>query len=130
MCPVEVRQQITPEVHGKDFFLVVGSNRRPWLWCDKHYESLIKEQPSTLTSRSEIQDFYRLSLGTAQKVELDGQNRILIPVRSMDWTGLQQKKDFYLVGVKSHLEVWDDADWENERKALRERAPELTDRFQ
>jgi len=48
----------------------------------------------------------------------------------MDWTGLQQKKDFYLVGVQAHLEVWDAPDWENERRALRERAPELTDRFQ
>ena len=130
LVPAEVRRQINPELHGKDFFLVVGSNRRPWLWCDKFYTYLIKQQPSQLARKSDILDYYRLSLGTAQLVELDNQNRILIPVRSMDWTGLQDVKQFYLVGVQDHLELWQKSDWENERRALHERAPDLTDRFQ
>jgi MraZ protein len=128
--PAELTRRITPEVHGKDFFLVVGSNRRPWLWCDKFYEHLVKQQPSQLARKSDLLDFYRLSLGTAQLVELDNQNRILIPVRSMAWTGVQQAKEFYLIGVQDHLELWEKPDWENERRALHERASDLTDRVQ
>jgi len=128
LVPAEIRKRITPELHGKDFFLVVGQNRKPWLWCDKFYEQLVKREVSNLAPGADTMDYYRLSFGTAQLVELDNQNRILIPVRSMAWTGLQQAKEFYLVGVFDHLELWPRTDWETERKALHDRAPDLTAR--
>jgi MraZ protein len=128
LVPAEILRRIKPEVHGKDFFLIVGQNRRPWLYPDKFYEELVTNQKSEVAPGAEASDFDRMSLGLAQLVELDNQNRILIPVRSMVWAGLQQTKEFYLVGVRDHLELWERGDWENERKALMERGPEIVAR--
>ena len=109
LIPAEIRRRIKPESHGKDFFLIVGYNRRPWLFPDKFYEELVSHQKSDLASGPDLSDFDRMNLSLAQWVELDGQGRLLIPVRSMDWTGLQQTKEFYLIGVRDHLELCDKA---------------------
>src|SRR6185437_7133630 len=112
----------------KDFFLVVGHNRRPWLYPEKFYEELVNKTQSDLTPGPEMSDFDRMNLALAQLVELDSQGRILIPVRSMAWTGLQQTREFFLIGVRDHLELWDKTDWENERTALLERGPDIVAR--
>lgn len=70
-------------------------------------------------------DYDRMTLALAQLVELDGNGRILIPVRSMAWMGLKQTKEFYLLGVRSHLELWDKPDWEKERETMPERSPDI-----
>jgi len=125
LIPAEIRRQIDAEQHGKDFFLVIGQNKRPWLYSDLYYRSLTQSfKPGLFPSAAEM-EFFRYSLSCSQQVELDGQGRILIPVRSIAWMGLEQTKKFYLIGVFDHLEVWEVGDWENERKALRERGPEI-----
>lgn len=126
--PAVVRRRIKPESHGKDFYLVVGHNRRPWLFPDKFYEELVTQQKSDLASGPAVSDFDRMNLALAEFVELDGQGRIQIPMRSTEWTGLQQTKEFFLLGVRDHLELWDKTDWENERKALLDRGPDVVAR--
>ncbi len=125
LVPSDVRRRIKPEIHGKDFFLILGNNRRPWLYPDKFYEGLVTQQQTELAAGPEQTEYDRMSLALAQLVELDSNGRILIPVRSMTWMGLQQTKEFYLLGVRSHLELWDKADWEKERETMPARSPDI-----
>lgn len=128
LIPADVRRRINPETHGKDYFLTVGVNGVPWLYPDKYYEYLATQVKPDIVPGMEATEFDRMNFGLAQLVELDAQGRILIPVRSLTWTGLEQKKKFYLVGVRDHLELWDVAEWENERKALLARNAEIVAR--
>ena len=123
LIPSDIRKRIKPEIHGEDFFLLLGHNQRPWLYPDKFYESLVTEQKTELSPGPEQVNYDRMSLALAQLVELDTNSRVLIPVRSIASLGLQHTKEFYLLGVRTHLELWDKADWEKERETMPARSP-------
>lgn len=125
LIPSDIRKRIKPETHGKDFFLLLGHNKRPWLYPDKFYENLVTEQKTELTPGPEQVNYDRMTLALAQLVELDNNGRVLIPVRSMALMGLQQTKEFYLLGVRTHLELWDKADWEKDRETMPARSPDI-----
>lgn len=128
LIPAEIRKRIKPEVHGKDFFLIIGQNKRPWLYPDKYYEYLAGRMTPDIAPGAESTDFDRYSFSLAEPVELDGQGRILIPAKTLAWAGLENRKKFFLIGVRDHLELWDVADWESERRALLARGPEIVSR--
>ncbi|MBN1475325.1 division/cell wall cluster transcriptional repressor MraZ [Candidatus Sumerlaeota bacterium] len=48
-------------------------------------------------------------LGTAQQLDLDKQNRILLPQALRDWAGI--KRDVVLVGDIARFAIWDAARW-------------------
>jgi MraZ protein len=125
LVPAGIRRRIKSESHGHDFYLILGPNRRPWLYPDKFFEELHTQQQSDLTPGAEQTDYDRMTFAMAQLVELDSQGRVLIPVRSMAWMGLQGTKDFYLLGVRDHLELWDKADWEKDRETMVVRSPDI-----
>jgi len=125
LVPSEIRRRIKPEIHGKDFFIILGQNRRPWLYPERFYEELVNEKKPELMPGPAQTDYDRMTLALAQLVELDTNGRILIPVRSMAWMGLKETKEFYLLGVRSHLELWDKPDWEKERHGMPERSPDI-----
>jgi len=45
----------------------------------------------------------------ARRVEIDKQGRVRLPENLLTWVGLSG--DVALIGVKDHLEVWDDEAW-------------------
>ena len=124
--PVDVRRRIKPEIHGKDFFLTLGQNRRPWLYPDKLFEELVAGVKTELAPSREAAEFDRL-LGLAQFVEVDSQNRITIPTRFLGWLGMQETKEYFLVGARCRLELWK-ADWNHERESLAEHSQEIVER--
>ena len=118
LIPSEVRRRIDPEVQGSAFFMVVGTNLRPWLYTEKYYEFLAGQALPDIQPGAETSERDRINFAMAQLVELDKQGRILIPARSFDWTGMDKTKPITLLGVRDHLELWDRADWDAERQAL------------
>jgi len=69
-----------------------------------------------------------MNFGLAHPVELDAQGRILVPTHSLEWMGLGDVKEIYLVCVRDHIEMWPKADWENQRNALTARTSEVWSR--
>jgi MraZ protein len=55
-------------------------------------------------------NYLRLFYSSAERVDLDGQNRIRIPDRLADYAGL--KREAYLLGVQDHAELWDRESWD------------------
>ena len=54
--------------------------------------------------------FMRLFMQTTQEVSMDGNGRILLPKRHLDLIGAD--KDFVILGMQNHIEIWDEATYE------------------
>lgn len=81
------------------------------LFTWQEIERKIEALPSFNSAARRIQ---RLLIGHATEVELDGQNRILIPSLLRDYAGLQ--KSITLVGQGKKCEIWDEKQWNDARE--------------
>ena len=124
LVPAAIRRRIKPESHGANFLMILGHNRKPWLYPDKFFEELVTEQKPVLTSGPAQANHDRM-LATAELIEIDSQGRVLIPTRNMEWLGLKGVKDFYLLGCRHHLELWDKTEWEKERESMPARSMDI-----
>jgi len=122
LTPAEVRRSI-PSEHGESFYLIMGINRVPWLYCERYYEELVMQVPTEMIPGEDMLAFDQMVFGMASKLAWDKQGRIVIPDRMVKRAGLG--KDVTLVGVKDHLELWPRAAWEARREELEKRALEV-----
>ncbi len=78
------------------------------------------EQASEFTSDSTMsqrgRDLRRAFFASARHVELDNQNRILIPPPLRQWAGLERQ--VLVIGSWECLEIWEPARWEAETERL------------
>ena len=105
-----------PERDGHAFYLVIGPDRRPWMYPERTYEEIVSTVPTELSPGRDRLAFDRRMFGTASHLEPDKQGRVLIPEAVRRRTGLD--KEVTLVGVRDHLELWNRPDWETERERL------------
>ena len=106
--PKEFRRQMTPE-DGSDFVLTTWSKDRLRLFVRREYDKF-KAEVDRWPNREAAQRF-RLRL-RATVVELDGQNRILLPKEKLLYAGLTNNVTFVdSVGGKS-LELWNTEKYE------------------
>jgi MraZ protein len=116
LIPAEIRKRMHPERDGQAFYLVIGPDRRPWMYPEKSYQALVATVPAELSPGRDRLAFDRRMFGTAAYLEPDKQGRVLIPDATRRRTGLD--KEVTLVGVRDHLEIWNRPDWEAERERL------------
>ncbi len=116
LIPAEIRKRMDPERDGVAFFLVIGTDRRPWIYTERFYESLVSEVPATMSPGLDRLAYDRRVFGTAAYMEPDKQGRVLIPESMRRRTALD--KEVTLVGVRDHLEIWNRPEWEAERERL------------
>jgi MraZ protein len=128
VIPAPLRHCIDPERDGKNFYLLVGQNRRPWLYPELVYAKLRSQEKQDAIPGIEQSDYDLMALAMADKVDADAQGRILIPAHTFEWTGIQKEQPLTLLGVRDHLELWDRNDWEAKRKELLERSVEVAQR--
>lgn len=116
LIPAEIRKKMDPERDGQAFFLVIGPDKRPWIYPERFYESLVSAEPAELTPGRDRLAYDRRVFGTAAFLEPDKQGRVLIPDAVRKRTALD--KEVTLVGVRDHLEIWNRPEWEAERERL------------
>lgn len=61
------------------------------------------------TARSSVANYLRLYYSQAERVEIDSQGRIRLPERLVEFA--QLKQDVVLLGVNDHVEIWNQAIW-------------------
>ena len=123
LIPSEVRRSINQADHGDGFFLVMGVNRRPWLYPERYYENLVTAAPADIVPEHDSLAFDQLHFALASRVEPDGQGRLLLPQKILRRAGIQ--KEVTLIGVRDHLEIWNRADWEARIEELEQKAAEI-----
>ena len=128
VIPAPLRHCMNAERDGNDFFLLVGQNRRPWLYPDLVYKNLRSQEKLESIPGMEQSDYDLMALAMAAKVEVDGQGRILIPNHTFEWTGIAKEQPLTLLGVRDHLEIWGRDDWDRKRKTLLEQSAEVAQR--
>ena len=106
----KLRNQIDAVEHGSDFYLVLGSNGILSLYPEKPFEKLIRAGAPKDAAPDEVVAFERLGFALSSKVELDNQGRLLLNERLRKRAGL--KENSTLVGVRDHIELWNDESWE------------------
>jgi MraZ protein len=116
LIPSEIRKQLDPERDGDAFFLVPGTDRRPWLYPERWYQELVGQQRSELTPDEDTLAYDRMTLGMASRIEWDKQGRVLLPEKFIKRAGLG--KEVTLVGARDHLELWPREAWEKEWQML------------
>ena len=123
LVPSEVRKSINQSEHGEGFFLVMGINRRPWLYSERYYENLVTAAPADITPEQDLLAFDQLHFALASRIEPDGQGRLLLPQKILKRAAIQ--KEVTLIGVRDHLEVWNRADWDARIEELERQASEI-----
>ena len=106
----KLRSQIDVDVHGSNFYLVLGANGVLCLYPEKYFEQIVLAVAPGTTAPDEAVAFERISFALASKIELDGQGRILLSEKLRKRAGL--KDDITLAGVRDHIELWNSDDWE------------------
>jgi len=107
----KLRQQIDSEVHGSNFYLVLGANGILCLYPEKYFEQLALASSADNTAPDESVAFERISFALASKVELDAQGRLLLNEKLRKRAGLKER--ITLVGIRDHIELWNCDDWED-----------------
>jgi len=106
----KLRSQIDADEHGSNFYLVLGANGILCLYPEKYFEQIALSVAPQTAAPDEAVAFERMSFALASKVELDAQGRLLLNERLRKRAGL--KDQITLVGVRDHIELWNNQDWE------------------
>jgi MraZ protein len=123
LIPAEVRKAIDPERDGKAFFLVIGKNRRIWLYPEKNYQNIVMQSAPSILPDDDALAFDQMHFAMAQRVEWDKPGRLVVPEKLMRRTNTGTAVT--LIGVRDHLEIWNRTDWEERFEALQAKHGEI-----
>jgi len=124
LVPAEIRKSLSPERDGEAVFLVIGRNRKPWLYPERYYEHLVSLGQQELMPDEDVLAFDQFHFAMASRVEWDKQGRILLADKTLKRAGVG--KDVTLIGARDHLELWNRAEWENRFEELMSKSAEVT----
>ncbi len=102
--PAKMRAALNPE--ARDTFVATrGFERCIFLYPLDRWEKMEEEFLSLNTFQRESRDFVRVILSWAEDVALDGQGRIKLPRRLMEFARITDKAT--ILGALDHIEIWD-----------------------
>ena len=124
LVPSEVRKALDAERDGGAFFLVVGTNRKSWLYAERVYEAMVARLATEISPGDEMLDFDQLNFAMAHRIEWDKQGRVLLPEKNLKRTGLG--KEVTMIGSRDHLELWNRSEWAAHSETLFARRSEIS----
>lgn len=101
--PAKLRKYVNPLAQDR-FTILKGLERCLYLYPMDEWEKVEKKMSKinsfTKQGRTVIRNFLR----TADDIELDNQNRIALPAKLMEWSGITTKVIF--IGSGERIELW------------------------
>lgn len=104
-----LREQIDPEQDGQDLILILGPNRRLWMYPGQYYRKLLatlRRSPMPTRNSDKLTVFF----GTARILKPDAQGRIVLPEESIKRSGVGEAVT--LIGNDDHIEIWPSDQWD------------------
>lgn len=108
--PARFRQLLSPDSIGEEFYLIIGANKKLWLYPNKYYEELVNRHPAELIPDEKVLQFEQMTFGLARLLEIDSTGRIVVPEKMLRRSSLG--KQVAIIGVRDHLELWNRDEWE------------------
>lgn len=121
--PAQVRKSLDPERDGEAFYILIGINRKPWLYPERVYEEAVSQTASQLAPQEDLLLLDQLNFGMTDKVTWDKQGRMQLQQVVLRRANIG--KEVTLVGVRNHLELWNRADWASHSEELLARRAEI-----
>lgn len=107
--PKRLREQFgEPELIS--LYVAPGTEHSLTLYSPTGFDKLAERLAAKTPNRADVRNYMRLFYARAEQVPLDGQGRIRIPERLVEFAGL--KRDVVLLGVQDHVEIWDRPLWD------------------
>jgi MraZ protein len=91
-------------------FAAPGTDGSLALYTEESFSRLADQLAASPPTGQDVRAFSRLFYAQAQRLDVDRQGRVRIPLELVQLAGLA--KDVMLVGVRDHLELWDRKRWD------------------
>jgi MraZ protein len=122
---VIVPARFRDELEGA-FYLTQGFDQNLRLLPEEAFQEIYQRVTSMKTTDPVARQLRRLLFSSAQKVDIDGNGRILIPRFLREFAKLND--EVVIVGVGEAIEIWSPSAWERENALLND-ADGNTERF-
>ncbi len=103
--PAQMRGVINPELDGKSMFLVPGGRDNT---LSLYTEAYFCEKAASLRTDErddpDAIDFEQMFFGSASRIELDSQGRLVLPERQLAMVDLGT--EVYVVGAQYRIDLW------------------------
>lgn len=107
--PKRVREELGKDV--KELFVAQGTEQSLTVYTPESFDQLARRYSEKSGAKADIRGFMRLFYARAERIDVDSQGRIRLPDRLKNFAGLG--REVVLLGVNDHLELWDNARWED-----------------
>jgi division/cell wall cluster transcriptional repressor MraZ len=104
-----LRDEQLPE-DGEQFYLMLGPDKRLWLYPDGYYRRLASSMKRSLLPSRQMAKM-SMFFAMARLLKPDAQGRVVLPEKSLQRAGLEDAKDVTLVGKGDHIEIWPREQW-------------------
>ena len=112
-CRIAIPKRLRDVLEAKEnkgVYLTPGTDGSLVIYTEEAFGRLAERLAQESPTRHDVRAFMRLFFAQAQRVELDGQGRILIPQELVAFAKLD--KEVVLLGVQDHVEVWAAERWQ------------------
>ena len=120
--PVKFRQLL-----GKKAVITQGLDKCLILYPAREWGDLAKKIAKLPLAQADARSFARLMLGGAMEVAFDALGRILIPDYLKNYAGMKKKVIF--VGLYDRVEVWDEEEFQTNKKKTEMAAGDIAERL-
>ena len=112
---------------GEKFVLTRGLDRSLFLYPLDEWKAIEEKMRTLPTTQADTRAFVRLFFSGAVECEPDKQGRISIPPHLREHAGI--KRDLYIIGVSTRVEIWAREVWEEYAKKAEESYESLAEKI-
>jgi len=104
------------EAFAEGVYLTLGQDGCLYAFPADEWRRRSDEVRNRPLSGQEARAYARMFFGSADRVDLDGQGRLVIPQRLRNQIGLQ--REAVVIGVSERLDIWASAAWDRYEQAF------------
>jgi MraZ protein len=116
--PAELRRAIDQEAYGENLRVIIGANKKPWLYPEKYYQKLLSKFTPRAVPPEELLRFDHFNVSMTFTITMDKQGRVVLPDKIVKRTGVTG--EVTLAGARDHMELWPRDAWESYYDSMKE----------
>ena len=128
LVPAEVRKELEAKGDGTTLMMVVGQNGKYWLYPENYYRQRVAPTNDAAVFAPDELNYMMLTFSGARRMTPDKQGRMVLP-DDEDFDRESLGREVMLIGLNSHLQLWNREEWRQYKAQLRPRQAELAERF-